>query len=202
MGILVIAKLSPPGPTRAEARGECPLWLTLTFAARLLEWDCRKHVRTLSANGVKCPRVEIQCLKDGRRHLCSAHLRVDRLRTEGRVGQEQNDVRIVMGEATVLRELLCAAGISDADIRGHDDIRRARVYGWVVEVKCERRAVIDLPKANSMAEALCSRMLTLAWVSEEFFSQISETSSSVGPMPVGVVGGFGVRNIARIREQA
>ena len=54
-----------------------------------------------------------------------------------------------MGEPAVLGQFRGAAGVSDADVRGHDDVGRARVYGWVVVVKRERRAVVDLAELDS-----------------------------------------------------
>ena len=54
-----------------------------------------------------------------------------------------------MGEPAVLGLFRVAAGIRNTDIRGHDDIGRSGVCGWVVKVQEERRAVIDLPERDS-----------------------------------------------------
>src|ERR1700729_4233654 len=54
-----------------------------------------------------------------------------------------------MGEATVLLLFRSAAGVSNADVRGHDDIGCARVSGWVVEVDGKRWAVVELPERDS-----------------------------------------------------
>ena len=88
-------------------------------------------------------------MENGRRHLGGAHSGADGLGLEGWIGQQQNDVGVVMGEPAVLGQFLGAAGVSNADVRGHDDVRRARVDGWVVVVKCKRRAVVDLPELDS-----------------------------------------------------
>ena len=68
---------------------------------------------------------------------------------EARIGQQQNDIGVVMGEPAVLLLFRVAAGVSNADIRGHDDVRRAGVLGWIVEVKEQRRTVVDLPERDS-----------------------------------------------------
>ena len=111
--------------------------------------DRRKDAGSLSTNGTQGRRIETQGLEDGRRHLDGAHSVADRLGLEGRIGQQQHDIRVVMGEPAVLGQFRRAAGVSNADVRGHDDVRRARVYGWVVVVKNERRAVVDLPELDS-----------------------------------------------------
>lgn len=41
-----------------------------------------------------------------------------------------------------------AAGVSNADVRGYDDVGRARVFGWVVVVNRERGAVVELPERD------------------------------------------------------
>src|ERR1700722_16427392 len=65
------------------------------------------------------------------------------------MGQQQDDVGVVMAEAAVLLLLCGAAGVGNADVRGHDDVRCAGVYGWVVEVNGERRAVEELAERDS-----------------------------------------------------
>ena len=119
------------------------------FANGLLEAGRRKYLRTLSTNGIKGRRTETQGLEDGRRHLGGAHFGADRKGLEGWKGQQQHDIRVVMGEPAVLGQFLGAGGVSDADVRGHDDVRGARVHGRVVVVKRKRRAVIDLPQRDS-----------------------------------------------------
>src|SRR5579872_3288727 len=68
---------------------------------------------------------------------------------EIRVGEQQNDVGVVMCEPAVLGQFLAAAGVSNADIRGHDDVGRARIYGRVVVIERQRRTVVDLPERDS-----------------------------------------------------
>src|SRR5579872_7221483 len=53
-----------------------------------------------------------------------------------------------MREAAVLFLLRGAAGVRNADVGGDNDVRRARVFGWVVVVDCKGWAVEDLPKGN------------------------------------------------------
>jgi hypothetical protein len=106
------------------------------------------------------------------------NLGTDRVGPEADLGEQQHDIGVVMGEPAMLR-LLRGAGVSDADIRGHDDVRTTRIYGCFVEVERGRRAVEDLPEADD--GGVVFKDLTLASVLEELFSQSRETSSSVGP---------------------
>src|ERR1700679_99911 len=108
-----------------------------------------KHGRSLGNYGSQCRRVEAQSLEDGWRYLDSAYSFANRFGFVGRVGQQQNDVRVVMSEAAVLGQFRGAAGVRNAHVRGHDDIRRARVFGWIVVVEGERRAVVDLAELDS-----------------------------------------------------
>lgn len=66
----------------------------------------REEHSSLSTNGIEGPRIDTQGFEDGRRHLGGTHRGADRAGLEGRIGQQQHDVRVVMGEATVLL-LLC-----------------------------------------------------------------------------------------------
>src|SRR5579862_1473481 len=122
-----------------------PLSVQTAIAKRLLKWRRRKHARSFSTNGIKGRWIDSQSLKNGRRHLCGAHFGVNRLGLEVRFGEQQHDIRVVMCKTAVLGQFRVAAGVSNAHVRGHDDVWRARVYGWVVEVKRQRRAVVDLP---------------------------------------------------------
>ena len=107
------------------------------------------------------------------------------LRSKARIGEQQNDIGVVMGEPAVLGLFCVAAGVRNADVRGHDDVRRARVYGWVVVVQRQARAIVELPKPDSGGRSIVLRgCSTAASVSDGFFSQSSETSSSVDPMPL------------------
>ena len=92
-----------------------------------------------------------------------------------------------MGEPSVLRQLRGAAGVGDADPRGHDNVRGTGIHGWVVIVERDRRAVENLPQAEQGLVQSPS-ILAAASASEEFVSQSSETSSSAGPMPLGLAG--------------
>ena len=66
----------------------------------------------------------MQGFEERRRHLGSAHCGAYRLGFEARMGQQQNDIRVVMGEPAVFGQFLGAAGVSTADVRSHDDVRR------------------------------------------------------------------------------
>ena len=66
-----------------------------------------------------------------------------------RIRQEQNHVRVVVSEPAVLGEFLGAARVGHADVRSHNNVRRARILGWFVVVQRERRAVINLSELDS-----------------------------------------------------
>jgi hypothetical protein len=68
------------------------------FADGLLELNRWKNARSLSTNGIKGPRTDDQGFENGRRHLGSAHCGAYRLGFEPRMGQQQNDIRVVMGD--------------------------------------------------------------------------------------------------------
>ena len=121
----------------------------LRFCGPVTEVGLPEGRCSLSKNGTKGRRIEAQGLEDGRRHLGGAHFGADSLRLERRIGQQQNDIRVVMGEPAELRQFRRAAGVSHADVRGDDDVRRARVCGWFVVVQREGRAVVDLPELDS-----------------------------------------------------
>src|SRR5208283_4230414 len=107
----------------------------MAFADGLLELDRRKNARSLSTNGTEGGRIDAQGLEDGRRHLGGAHCGANRLWLEARMRQQQNDICVVMREPAVLLQFRGTAGVSNAHVRGHDDVRRARVLCWVVVVK-------------------------------------------------------------------
>src|SRR3984957_461527 len=65
------------------------------------------------------------------------------------MGQQQNDVRVVMGEAAVLGKFRGAAGVSNSDVRGDDNIRRAWVHGRIVVVNGKRRTIVNLAEFDS-----------------------------------------------------
>src|SRR5579862_4544514 len=54
-----------------------------------------------------------------------------------------------MGKPAVFLEFRGAAGIRNAYVRGHDDVRGAGIVSWVVEVQRERWAIVDLPEPDS-----------------------------------------------------
>src|SRR5207344_1570647 len=82
-------------------------------------------------------RIETQSLQDRRRDLHGLHRAGDCFWREVRVRQEHHHVGVVMRETTMFRQLLCAAGIRNADVRGHDDVWRTRIRSrgksWCVE---------------------------------------------------------------------
>src|SRR5579863_9908870 len=105
-------------------------------------------------NGIQGGRIDAQGLQDGRCHLGRAHRFPDRGSLEARMGKQQDDVGIVMREPAVLRLFGVAAGVSDADVRGHNDVWRTRVTDWVVVVNGERRAVVELPESNAKGSGI------------------------------------------------
>src|ERR1700722_9169387 len=98
------------------------------------EFDAGKNWSPLNPNGIQLPGIEVERLQDGWRHLRSADRGADSLGLERGIGQQHNDISVVMSEAAVFGEFRLAAGVSDADVGGDDDVGRAWVDGWVVEV--------------------------------------------------------------------
>ncbi len=83
--------------------------------------------------------------------------------------------------------LLGAARVNNADVRRHDNVGRARISAS----DCCRRTTATGHSRSAPARlraAFSSRIFTAGIVSAKSFSQISETSSSVGPMPLGLLG--------------
>lgn len=115
----------------------------------LLELNRRQDARSFNANGIKGLRIDTQGLENGRRHLGGTDGGFYRRRREARFRQQQNDVGVVMRESAVFRLLRGAAGVRNTHVGSHDDIRRAGIYGCVVVVERERRAVEDLPERDS-----------------------------------------------------
>src|SRR5271166_5607988 len=120
---------------------------------------------------------------------------------EAWVGEQQHDIGVVMGKPSVLRLLLGTAGVSDADILGDDDVRRAGVDGWVVIVERDRWPVVDLPERDSGAGGI---------IFEDFDAGVGiggalqpEERDVIFRRPNAgrVFGGFRVWNIARLGEQ-
>lgn len=110
------------------------------------------------ADGVKRFWVKAEGLEDSGgdlRCLCGGG---DRARGEGRVGEEHDDVGVIVREATVLGELLGAAGVDDAGVGSDDDVRGAwvtvgRETGGLV-VEGEGGAVEDGAEADGGAVLL------------------------------------------------
>ena len=166
------------------------------------EFDAGKNAGSFDPNGIQTgwDRGRAPCRMVGATWAVPTSA-LDCLGLEGRIGQQQNDVGVVMSEAAVLGQLRFAAGVSDADVRGDDDVGRARVYGWVVVVERKRRAVVDLPERDARGGGI---------VFEDFDAGVGIGGALQPdqrdvifrrPNAGGVVGGFGVRNIARVREQ-
>ncbi len=114
----------------------------------LPEVDGGQNACSFGADGVELVGIDAEGLEDCGSDLGCANFRKDCSCVEARVGKQEHDVGVVMGESAVLGELLAAAGVDDADIRGHDNIRSARIDGWVVVVKGKRRAEVDLAEAD------------------------------------------------------
>ena len=71
-----------------------------------LSWTAGRTFVPSARTALKSPRIETQGLEDGGRHLGGAYIGADGLGLEGRIGQQQNDIRVVMGEPAVLRQFL------------------------------------------------------------------------------------------------
>ena len=119
------------------------------LAGKLLEVDVGKNAGPFGTNGIQLRGIDVERFEDGWRHLGGPNLGADRLRLEGRMRHQQNDVGVGMGEPAVLGQLCFAARVSDAHVRGYDDVRRPRIYGRVIEVERKRGAVVDLPERDS-----------------------------------------------------
>ena len=107
-----------------------------------------------------------------------------------------------MREAAVFCKFLGATGVGNADVWRHDDIRRARVYGWVVVVEGKRGAVVNLPEFDPggggvLFEDLDARESIGGAVQPDQRDIIFRRSDAGG-----VVGRFRVRNVARIGKQS
>src|SRR5579885_2474742 len=113
------------------------------------ELDRRKNGRSLFANGIQFAWIDAQRLEDGRRDLGSADGGFDGPGIESRIGEQQDHVGVVMRESAMLGLFMVAAGVSYADIRGHDDIGRARILAGIVEVELQRRTIEELSEADS-----------------------------------------------------
>jgi hypothetical protein len=81
--------------------------------------NTRKNLGVFLSHRLQAVRIETQSLQDGRCDLHGLHRAGDCLWREVRVRQEHHHVGVVMSEATVFRQLLCAARIRNADVRGH-----------------------------------------------------------------------------------
>ena len=92
-----------------------------------IEVDAGKDGGSFEADAVKCARIEAERAQDGGRDLVGADVRVDGVRMEGGVGEQEHDVGIVVGEAAMFLELLVAAGVGDADVGCDDDVGGARI---------------------------------------------------------------------------
>src|SRR5260370_497184 len=101
------------------------------FGDGLLELGRGKNAGSLSANGIEGRRIETQGFEDGRGYLDGAHFGADRAGFEGGMGQQQDDIGVVMAEPAVLLLLPGAAGVNNAGVRGHDDFGLSRAFGWV-----------------------------------------------------------------------
>ena len=102
----------------------------------------------------------------------------------------------------MLRQFSRAAGICNSNIRGDDDVRRARVYGGIVVIEDERGAVVNLAKRDSGRGSV---------VFENFDARISfgralqpdERDVVFGwPNSGGIIGGFRIRNVTAIGKQS
>src|ERR1700728_2940760 len=98
-----------------------------TLAPVEIEVQVRQDRSAFEANCVETSWVEAESAKDGRCDLVGADSGIYIARHEGRVGQQQDYVGVVMRKAAVLGELGAAAGVGDADVGGDNDVGRARI---------------------------------------------------------------------------
>ena len=94
----------------------------------------------------------------------------------------------------MLGQFLGAAGVGNADIRCDEDVRRAWIaIGWqsrrVVKLRdAGPEKIWPMPAILFVVGDCVSSIATALSVVQVVFSQTRETSSSVGPMPVGLDG--------------
>ena len=101
----------------------------------------------------------------------------------------------------MLGQFRFAAGVGDADIRGYDDVGRARVHGWVVEVEGKRRAVVELAERDARGGGIVFEDFDAGFGIGGAVEPDQRDVIFRGTNAGGVVGGFRVGNIARIGEQ-
>src|ERR1700722_10539862 len=102
----------------------------------------------------------------------------------------------------MLGQLGLAARISDARVRGYDDVRRARIYGWVVVVDRKRRAIVDLPETDSGGGGGIIFKNFYAGIGIGRILQPNQRDVIFRrTYPGGVVGGFGSWDVAGIGKQ-
>src|SRR6202043_1947737 len=111
-------------PNKADAPRERPLLLDRLWSTGLLELNGRKHACSLGTNRIQSPGIDTQGTEYGWRDLGCAHFGTNCFRFKGGMGQQQDDIGVVMGESAVLGLFGVAFGISNADVRGHDNVRR------------------------------------------------------------------------------
>jgi hypothetical protein len=81
------------------------LSVNLVFVCRLLKLNCRKNARSLNANGIQSSGIDTQRFEYSRPHLHGTDTGTDRMRMEGGVGEQENDIGVVMGKTAVLGQL-------------------------------------------------------------------------------------------------
>src|ERR1700722_20715412 len=65
------------------------------------------------------------------------------------MGQQKNGGRAAMAAPAVLGKFRGASGVSNSDVRGDDNIRRAWVHGRIVVVNGKRRTIVNLAEFDS-----------------------------------------------------
>src|SRR5271170_426479 len=114
--------IGKPKKNSGRLRGSVRCRLTV-FANRLLELNPRENACSLDTNGKEGPRIDTQGFEDGRRHLRGSYPLANRPGLEARMREQQNDIRVVMGEPAMFCQFRSAAGVSNADVWCHDDVR-------------------------------------------------------------------------------
>jgi hypothetical protein len=87
----------------------------------------RQRLCAFLAYGLQRRRVESEYLEDSRSYLHCCARDAHSGGPESGIRQQHNDIGIVMGKVAVLSQFLGTTGISAANVRRNQDIRRARV---------------------------------------------------------------------------
>ena len=106
----------------------------------------RARVLLAVADGIQALRIESENSENRGRDLSCFHECGHGALVDLRIGNQQQDVRVIRRKTTVLRLFLGASRVDDPGIGQHDDIRRARITAFrrnpgFVERRFERRSI-------------------------------------------------------------